>query len=261
MNNSDKVYRSTLEKEAQAIQNKIQWYNKHNHGVLKNVGIPDKKIGELTARYNLIIEELHNFEHDGRERLGSIGEIILNKTDEKVNKNNVKINKTKQEIERLKSLRNSLNSNYVDGKIRTKIGIKKEIKELYKNNNKIISLGQNAIILPKTTRNKYRRKLLAKQQSKIDSINDSIAYNNHLQSMLNPNSSKFDSFMDSVYDLKSIFYHSRLSYTMDVLNYINSTNSTIKMRGAGVIVLGKGLVNKFKQRINANANSRGANTR
>ena len=246
MNNSDKVYLDMLKKESGKIGVKICKTNSHNHGIIKATGLPTRKIEGLKVRQENVNDVIDDY--DGIDNINKFSRHFLDKLDEKADKNEEKAKEIQKQIKKLSDIRDGLTTTKRKSKISKKIEVKqRRIQKLQKANVKI-DKKQRVFIMPKKIRDMYRLKLLSKAETKVKIYKDSLRYNKQMMSTIDPDSGLKDALLDFVYYKKEKHYKKKLKHANEILDTMQNANSTIAMKGASLIVLSKGTVDKFRMK-------------
>ncbi|MBQ3297931.1 MAG: hypothetical protein IJG97_03905 [Bacilli bacterium] len=239
---SDNEYIAIMQDRINKIDKKLDKLRKREKYDL--TGRTTEAIKGFEIEINALKEQINN--PQGRTKLSAEVEEKLEEMDAKHSKNVDQINQYEQEIAELKRIRNTLTSRK-DLRENKKILKKLQAKNIeLKISDKSLTDQEGHMMQPGYKDEMKGRSKTSKQAGIISSNEDSLAVNEELRSMLNPDK-LVDRIQDKIYDIQGSRYRKRIEKAQKRLEELQSENNKNTVTGVRIMTVTKDYLDKIRR--------------
>lgn len=239
---SDNEYIAIMQDRINKIDKKLDKLRKREKYDL--TGRTTEAIKGFEIEINALKEQINN--PQGRTKLSAEVEGKLEEMDAKHSKNVDQINQYEQEIAELKRIRNTLTSRK-DLRENKKILKKLQAKNIeLKISDKSLTDQEGHMMQPGYKDEMKGRSKTSKQAGIISSNEDSLAVNEELRSMLNPDK-LVDRIQDKIYDIQGSRYRKRIEKAQKRLEELQSENNKNTVTGVRIMTVTKDYLDKIRR--------------
>ena len=239
---SDNEYIAIMQDRINKIDKKLDKLRKREKYDL--TGRTTEAIKGFEIEINALKEQINN--PQGRTKLSAEIEGKLEEMDAKHSKNVDQINQYEQEIAELKRIRNTLTSRK-DLRENKKILKKLQAKNIeLKISDKSLTDQEGHMMQPGYKDEMKGRSKTSKQAGIISSNEDSLAVNEELRSMLNPDK-LVDRIQDKIYDIQGSHYRKRIEKAQKRLEELQSENNKNTVTGVRIMTVTKDYLDKIRR--------------
>ena len=239
---SDNEYIAIMQDRINKIDKKLDKLRKREKYDL--TGRTTEAIKGFEIEINALKEQINN--PQGRTKLSAEVEGKLEEMDAKHSKNVDQINQYEKEIAELKRIRNTLTSRK-DLRENKKILKKLQAKNIeLKISDKSLTDQEGHMMQPGYKDEMKGRSKTSKQAGIISSNEDSLAVNEELRSMLNPDK-LVDRIQDKIYDIQGSHYRKRIEKAQKRLEELQSENNKNTVTGVRIMTVTKDYLDKIRR--------------
>lgn len=239
---SDNEYIAIMQDRINKIDKKLDKLRKREKYDL--TGRTTEAIKGFEIEINALKEQINN--PHGRTKLSAEVEGKLEEMDARHSKNVDQINQYEQEIAELKRIRNTLTSRK-DLRENKKLLKKSQAKNVeLKISDKSLTDQEGHMMQPGYKDEMKGRSKTSKQAGIISSNEDSLAVNEELRSMLNPDK-LVDRIQDKIYDIQGSRYRKRIEKAQKRLEELQSENNKNTVTGVRIMTVTKDYLDKIRR--------------
>lgn len=239
---SDNEYIAIMQDRINKIDKKLDKLRKREKYDL--TGRTTEAIKGFEIEINALKEQINN--PHGRTKLSAEVEGKLEEMDARHSKNVDQINQYEQEIAELKRIRNTLTSRK-DLRENKKLLKKLQAKNVeLKISDKSLTDQEGHMMQPGYKDEMKGRSKTSKQAGIISSNEDSLAVNEELRSMLNPDK-LVDRIQDKIYDIQGSRYRKRIEKAQKRLEELQSENNKNTVTGVRIMTVTKDYLDKIRR--------------